>query len=119
MDHLRSNQPLTICLVEDNQDLREYFSRLIEQESGLKLVATFPNAEEAILQVPRESPNIVLVDIELPHQNGIECVRHLKRTCPGIQFLMLTVFEDSQKIFDSLRAGASGYLLKRSSKAQL
>jgi DNA-binding NarL/FixJ family response regulator len=119
MDKPHPSEPLRLCLVEDHADLREYFGHLIAQEPGLKLLKAFPNAEEAVLEVPAVAPQVVLVDIELPQQNGIECVRQLKRTCPQMQFLMLTVFEDSQKIFDSLRAGASGYLLKRSSRTQI
>src|SRR5204862_2653588 len=77
------------------------------------------NAEVALKEIPRHTPDVVLMDINLPGINGVECVRQLKSSFPSVQFLMLTVYEDSDSLFNSLKAGASGYLLKRTASARL
>jgi DNA-binding NarL/FixJ family response regulator len=113
MDEIR------IGIVEDNRDLRETLQQMVENATGLRFVCAFSNAEDAIRSLPKDPPDVVLMDIHLPFRSGIECTRRLKDLCPGIQVLILTVYEDSESIFDALKAGASGYLLKRSSAAEI
>lgn len=112
-------QDLKIGIVEDNHDLRETLKQMIETAPGLSFVCAYSNAEDAIRSLPKHSPDVVLMDIHLPFRNGIECTRRLKDLCPGLQVLILTVYEDSESIFDALKAGASGYLLKRSSPSEI
>jgi DNA-binding NarL/FixJ family response regulator len=83
------------------------------------IAGDYPDAETALKEIPRHPPDVVLMDINLPGIKGVECVRQLKSTLPGVQFLMLTVYEDSDSLFNSLKAGASGYLLKRTASARL
>lgn len=112
-------QDLKIGIVEDNNDLRETLQQMVEAAPGLCFVCAYSNAEDAIRSLPKHSPDVVLMDIHLPFRNGIECTRRLKDLCPGLQVLILTVYEDSESIFDALKAGASGYLLKRSSPSEI
>src|SRR2546422_892518 len=83
------------------------------------MAGDYPDAESALKEIPRRPPDVVLMDINLPGINGVDCVRQLKASVPGVQFLMLTVYEDSDSLFNSLKAGASGYLLKRTASARL
>lgn len=110
---------IKIGIVEDNRDLRETLQQMVENAPGLRFVCAFSTAEDAIRSLPKHVPDVVLMDIHLPFRSGIECTRRLKDLCPGIQVLILTVYEDSESIFDALKAGASGYLLKRSSAADI
>jgi DNA-binding NarL/FixJ family response regulator len=87
---------------------------MVENTSGLTFVCAFSNAEDAIRSLPDFAADVVLMDIHLPVRSGIECTRRLKDLCPKLQVLILTVYEDTESIFDALKAGASGYLLKRS-----
>jgi DNA-binding NarL/FixJ family response regulator len=106
------NTPKSICIVEDKDDLREAMSMMISLADGYHMSGAFKNAEEAIVQIPVLIPDGVLMDINLPDASGIECVLTLKSKFPDMLFLMCTAFEDNDKIFNSLRAGASGYILK-------
>jgi DNA-binding NarL/FixJ family response regulator len=92
--------------------MRESFAALLNEAPGLRCVSTYGSAEEAVSGIPKENPDVALVDIHLPGMNGIECVSRLKGRLPKLQVLMLTRFEQSDLIFNSIRAGASGYLLK-------
>jgi DNA-binding NarL/FixJ family response regulator len=92
---------------------------LIRRAPSLKLAGDFCDAESALREIPRHPADVVLMDINLPGINGVECVRQLKAAVPAVQFLMLTVYEDSDSLFNSLKAGASGYLLKRTAAARL
>ncbi|HEV2392194.1 MAG TPA: response regulator transcription factor [Verrucomicrobiae bacterium] len=103
---------IRVCIVEDDLGTRESLSELLGRSAALRCVGAHPNAEEALLQIPIEHPDVVLMDINLPGMSGIECVRRLKEHLPKTQVLMLTTYEESDLIFDSLRNGASGYLLK-------
>lgn len=105
---------ITVSLIEDDSGLREGLHAMLNAFNRFKCVSVHPNAEHAIRYLPEGKPNVALVDINLPKMSGIECVRHLKSICPATQFLILTVYEDTDLIFESLKAGASGYLLKRS-----
>jgi len=107
------------AIVEDDEGIRTSLAAMIRRESGLKLLGQYPDGETALKEIPDNAPDVVLMDINLPGMKGFECVRQLKAACPKIQFLMLTVYEDSESLFNSLRAGASGYLLKRTAPARL
>ena len=108
-----------IAIVEDNEGLRETIGSWFAGESGLVLVGSSNSTEAALRELPPLQPDIILTDINLPGADGIECVRKLKSKLPAAQFIMLTIYEDAQKIFAALEAGATGYLLKRSSRDQL
>jgi DNA-binding NarL/FixJ family response regulator len=110
---------IAISLVEDDEGLREEFGELIGQASGFRLHRFYRHAEEAIEKLPGEVPDILLMDINLPGMSGIECVRRLKKSLPELPIVMLTVYDDSDALFDSLMAGANGYLLKRTPRVKL
>lgn len=111
--------PIKVALVEDDEGIRTSLSALIRRAPALRLAGDYPDAETALKEIPRRPPDVVLMDINLPGINGVECVRQLKTALPAVQFLMLTVYEDSDSLFNSLKAGASGYLLKRTASARL
>lgn len=111
MGHINSNFK-KVCIVEDKTDLREGMGMMIETSDHYFLAGSFANAEEALKKIPEVRPDAVLMDINLPGQSGIACVTTLKAIIPEMQFLMCTAYEDNEKIFDSLKAGASGYILK-------
>ena len=104
--------PITISLVEDVTGTRESLVKLFDGASGLKCLKAYANGEDALRGIPVDNPDVALVDINLPGISGIECVAKLKVQMPKLQVLMLTTYEETGLIFDSLRAGASGYLLK-------
>src|ERR1700722_12912638 len=109
----------TVSIVEDNDQLRGTLARLINREEGFRCLSQFGNAEDALEQLPKEKPDVVLMDINLPGMNGVECVRKLKQTIPEIQVVMLTAYDENENIFNALAAGANGYLLKRAPRAEL
>lgn len=111
--------PITVAIVEDNDQLRATLARVIERAEGFRCAGHYPNAEEALAALPSVKPEVVLMDINLPGINGVECVRQLKLLLPNTQVVMLTVYEDTDNIFNALAAGASGYLLKRTSRDEL
>ncbi|HWX22870.1 MAG TPA: response regulator transcription factor [Candidatus Binatia bacterium] len=111
--------PIKVAIVEDDEGIRTSLTALIRRAPTLKLIGDYPDAETALQGIPRRPPEVVLMDINLPRMNGMECVRQLKTALPAVQFLMLTVYEDSESLFNSLKAGASGYLLKRTASARL
>jgi DNA-binding NarL/FixJ family response regulator len=116
---LADDMPIKVAIVDDDEGIRASLATLIRRAPALKLIGDYPNAETALKDIPRRAPDVVLMDINLPGMNGVECVRQLKSTAPGVEFLMLTVYEDSDSLFNSLKAGASGYLLKRTASARL
>lgn len=105
---------IKVGIVEDDSVVRRSLSQLLEQTPGFRCAGVCANGEGALKQLPGEKPEVVLMDINLPHMSGIECTWRLKELLPDTQVMMLTVFEDSEHIFEALKAGASGYLLKRS-----
>src|SRR5437867_5020806 len=109
----------TVSIVEDNDQLRGTLARVISRTEGFQCLSQYANAEAALEGLPKDRPNVVLMDINLPGMDGVECVRRLKQLLPETQVVMLTAYEDTQNIFNSLAAGASGYLLKRTSSAEL
>jgi len=111
--------PINVSIVEDSEQLRGTLARVISRAEGFQCVSQYGNAEAAIEALPKDRPNVVLMDINLPGMNGVECVRRLKQLLPESQFIMLTAYEDTENIFNSLAAGAAGYLLKRTSSAEL
>jgi RNA polymerase sigma factor (sigma-70 family) len=111
--------PITVSIVEDQEQLRNTLARVLNRADGFECVSTYGSAEAALEDLPGKNPNVVLMDINLPGMNGVECVRKLKQAAPQIQVVMLTVYEDTENIFNALAAGASGYLLKRTSSAEL
>ncbi len=111
--------PVKVVIVEDEAWLRENLAREINRASGLRCVACYRTAEQALQGISNDQPDVVIMDINLPGMDGVECLRRLKTVVPNVQCLMLTVYEESKKIFDSLLAGASGYLLKRTSTPDL
>jgi DNA-binding NarL/FixJ family response regulator len=111
--------PIRVCIVEDNDDMRESVAQVLNQTPGVQCMNTYASAEAAVRDLPAQRPDVALVDINLPGMNGIECVSRLKARLPRLQVLMLTRYEQSDMIFDSIRAGASGYLLKHTPADEL
>ncbi len=103
--------------MEDDGALRQSLNLVLEGTPGFQCVGVFADAESALQQLPALQPEVVLMDIRLPGLSGLECVRRLKRLLPQTQVIMLTVFEDEDRVFDALAAGATGYLLKRTAPA--
>ncbi len=114
-----NNSPLRISVVEDDAGLRQSLATLIGGTPGFACASLHANAEHALARMPAAQPDAALVDIILPRASGIDCVRQLKGLLPRTHFVLLTVYEDSERIFASLKAGASGYLLKRTPPAEL
>jgi DNA-binding NarL/FixJ family response regulator len=108
-----------VAIFEDNAAIREGLMEYVESDSACCCVCTCDTAEEALKLIPKHQPDIVLMDIQLPHQSGIECTAQLKQLLPNVQIIMVTVYEDTERIFKALRAGACGYLLKRCKPAEL
>ncbi len=103
-----------IAIVEDNHTVRASLAELAESIPGCECAGTFASGEEAIRLIPKLAPDLVMMDIHLPNLSGIECTAKLKELLPELRVLILTVYEDGEKIFNALKAGASGYILKRS-----
>ncbi len=101
-----------ICIVEDDGGLRESIAEFITETAGYECLGTFATGEAALKSIPSLSPAVVLMDINLPGMSGTQCVKRLKEKMPQLQVMMLTVYENSDQIFEALAAGASGYLLK-------
>lgn len=110
---------ITIAIVEDLDEVRDGLKNFISLSHDFKVLETFKTAEEAVDGLPVLQPDIVIMDINLPGMNGIECIRQVKDKSPGTQFMMFTVYENDEKVFEALKAGASGYLLKNTGLVQL
>ena len=110
---------IVIALVEDNKEIREGFNILISGTAGFSCAASFADAESALKKIPSMNVDVVLMDINLPKMNGIDCVKKLKPLLPNTQIIMLTMYEDSEHVFEALKAGAAGYLLKRTSPGKI
>ncbi len=111
--------PVRVSIVEDDAPSREILADWVAQAEGFEFVSGFGCAEDSLAELPRQKPDVVLMDIKLPGMSGVECVRHLKPQLPQTQFVMHTVYEDSNHIFDALQSGATGYLLKQSAHDEL
>ncbi len=116
---LGSTMPVNISIVEDNDKLRGTLAKVIGRAEGFRFVSDYASAEDALAELPKVKPDVVLMDINLPGMNGVECVRKLKAMLPQIQVMMLTVYEDTESIFNALAAGANGYMLKRTPTKEL
>jgi len=117
---LRANDNLiTVAIVEDDAQVRQSLAGIVKRGADVLCVGAFANAEEALCELPKLNPRVVLMDINLPGMDGVECVRKLSGLLPEMQMVMLTVYDNTDAIFNSLAAGASGYLLKPVSAAQL
>ncbi|WP_152270107.1 response regulator [Agriterribacter humi] len=110
---------ISVCIVEDNDDIRQALEQIIMMADGYELSGSFISAESAISGIPKLKPNVVLMDINLGGMSGIDCVRELKPKNPDILFMMCTVYEEDEKIFEALAAGANGYILKKTAPAKL
>jgi len=110
---------IAVAIVEDDVPAREILAGWIRNAPGFTCAGEFDDAETALARIPEEKPSVVLFDINLPGMNGIECVRKLKPRLPDTQFVMVTVYEDANHIFNALSAGASGYLLKQTRRNEL
>ncbi|HXF11242.1 MAG TPA: response regulator transcription factor, partial [Desulfuromonadaceae bacterium] len=111
--------PVSVSIVEDHNDTRDRLAELLRDEPRLRFLESYASAEEALQRVSASPPDVMLVDIRLPGISGIECVSQLKAKVPRVQILMLTTYEENDLIFQSIRAGASGYLLKNAAFAEL
>src|ERR1700759_1013381 len=103
------SKPIRVSIVDDEADLRENIAGFVDAAKGFKCVSVHSSAEEALAHLPKEKPDVVLIDINLGGMGAIDCVLHLKPLMRDPQVVMLTVFEDTEKIFSALAAGASGY----------
>jgi DNA-binding NarL/FixJ family response regulator len=113
------DDPITVAIVEDDSQVRHSLVGILKRGSGVLCVGAFGDAEEALRELPRLQPQVALMDINLPGIDGVECVQKLSGLLPQMQMVMLTVYDDTDAIFNSLAAGASGYLLKPVSAVQL
>jgi DNA-binding NarL/FixJ family response regulator len=104
---------IKISIVEDLKDVREEIVNLLSLDKRFEMISAFRNAELATKELPSQKPDIVIMDINLPGMNGIECMKKVKLACPHTQFIMFTVYENDESIFEALAAGANGYLLKK------
>ena len=110
---------ITVGIVEDIEAARINIEQLLLNSSEFKLSGSFDNAEDAVEYFVTQPVDVIIMDINLPGMSGIECVRQIKDKQPGTQILMFTIFEDSERIFEALRAGANGYLVKRTEPNKL
>jgi DNA-binding NarL/FixJ family response regulator len=110
---------ISVSIVEDDRHVGVSLSKLIESSPGFCCLSRHGNAEDALKEMPKAQPDVVLMDINLPGINGVECVRQLKPKLPDTQFIMLTVFQNTEHIFNALAAGATGYLLKQTPPREL
>ena len=109
----------TVVVVEDDRGLREQLMLILETASDIKCLGAFASAEEALPQILAKNPDVVLMDIKLPGMSGIQCVAEIKKAAPAMQIIMVTIYEDSERIFRALKSGANGYLVKSSPPEQL
>jgi DNA-binding NarL/FixJ family response regulator len=110
---------IRVALVEDNAEFRRRLARYLDGAPGFRCVCACASAEEALRQLPPLAPDVVLMDIQLPGTSGIACTVRLRRLLPATAILMLTVFEDTERVLEALKAGACGYLLKRTAPSQI
>jgi DNA-binding NarL/FixJ family response regulator len=110
---------ITFAIVEDQAELRKNLTEWLGQSPGLKCVGSYSTGEEALKALPKLYPDVVLMDINLPGIGGIQCVARLKQVLPKMDVLMLTTYDNAEMIFDSIRAGATGYLLKNQPREEL
>ena len=110
---------IAVSIVEDDPQVRASLAKLIDGAPGFRCVSVHPSAEDALVEIPKVKPEVVLMDINLPGANGVECVRKLKPHLPATQIIMLTVYQKTEHIFNALTAGATGYMLKQTPPSEL
>jgi DNA-binding NarL/FixJ family response regulator len=111
---------ISVCIVDDNKDIRSALEQIIMMAEGYTLAGSFGDAETALQKIPLIQPNVVLMDINLGDgESGIDCVRQLKPQHPETLFMMCTIYEEDEKIFEALKAGANGYILKKTAPGKL
>lgn len=110
---------ISIAIVEDLDEVREGLKQFISLSPDFNVKDTFKTAEEALFDLPVINPDIVIMDINLPGMSGIDCIKQVKKKIPNTQFMMFTVYENDEKVFEALKAGASGYLLKNTGMVQI
>lgn len=111
--------PIQVAIIEDRHEIRQGLATLITNSAGFQCSGSFRSMEEALVQLPRNLPQVVLVDIGLPGMSGIDGIRELKRSYPDLLLLMITIYDDDERIVDAICAGACGYLLKNTAPARL
>lgn len=110
---------IKVCIIEDIDEIRQGFCFLINSSDELECISNYSNAEDALKDIEMNRPDVIIMDIGLPGMTGIECTREIKNRYPSIQILICSVYEDDERLFSSLSAGANGYILKRTSPAIL
>lgn len=119
-DNLTDTKRITrIALVEDSDTLRQCLEKMITGAPGYKCVCTCATAEEALVEIPKSKPDVVLMDIHLPGESGITCTARLRQHLPELQIIILTVYNDTKMVFQALKAGACGYVLKRADEKEI
>src|SRR5580704_17068621 len=116
---LHANAMINVSVVEDDAKLRATLERYLMTQPGFRCASVYPNAEAALGGIPKANPDVVLMDINLPGMNGIQCVARLRQSMPAVKIIMLTVFEEGEQVFNALSAGAFGYLVKSSRPAKI
>lgn len=113
------NHQISVIIVEDMPDVRQKVKHIIDESKEFICLSTYANAENALEDLPKLKPDIVLMDINLPGMSGIECIKKIKKKCPETQFMMFTIYENSEQVYEALAAGASGYLLKKTPSEEI
>jgi DNA-binding NarL/FixJ family response regulator len=116
---MKMHERIRISLVEDDAVIRETLASLFQFEERMELVNAYSNGESALNGIPADAPHVVIMDISMPGMGGIACVRELAQLLPGTQFLMYTMHDDDHRVFEALKAGANGYILKSSTPDQI
>jgi len=116
---MSSKQKIKVAIVEDKKDIRNNIEILLNNSDSIKCIKTFPNSETAVEHIPLLKPDVILMDLNLPGKSGIECTKILKSKIPETQIIILTMYDDSEMVYQALSSGASGYLLKRTTSEQL
>jgi DNA-binding NarL/FixJ family response regulator len=110
---------IRVAIVEDYTDLRTFFEKMVAKDNRMLVAGSWGTAEEALREIPKTEVNVVLMDVHLPYRSGLDLTRRIKATYPEIEVLILTACDETDQILDALRAGASGYLLKRASPQEI
>ncbi|WP_284652143.1 response regulator [Flavobacterium terrisoli] len=110
---------IAVCIIEDIPEIQHGLKAVIDNDARFSLVRCFDNAEDAIRKLPKLQPDVVITDINLPQQSGIDCIHQVKAKCPEMQFIMFTIYEDNDQVFEALKAGANGYILKNTTPEKI
>jgi DNA-binding NarL/FixJ family response regulator len=116
---MSEEQKIQTAILDDDKDYRDLLSKMLNNSPGFECVGTYKSSDEALSKIETDLPDVLLLDIEMPVKSGIESLREIKLNFPSVKVLMLTVYSDSERIFESLRSGADGYLLKKNPKEKL